>query len=145
MRRYFDAEAGGALASSVSDVIRNQFKYETHRCFFSHLRYLALPRVVRQEEDMAYTLDNLVISATLPDKIDFHLESYASLDTSALSVPNKSSLQTEIYLTATVRGITAIAPDVIFDFPLHANAILDSLHVHRNDTLGIRSDDCINP
>lgn len=25
--RYFDAEAGGTLASSVSDVIRNQFQY----------------------------------------------------------------------------------------------------------------------
>lgn len=61
---------------------------------------------------MAYSLDNLVISATLPDKIDFHLESYASLDTSTLAVPGKSSLQTEIYLTATVRGITARAPNV---------------------------------
>jgi len=102
--RYFDAEAGGVLASSVSDVIRNQFQY------------LALPKVIRQEEDMAFTLDNLVISATLPDKIDFHLESYASLDTSALAVPGKSSVQTEIYLTATVRGITATAPNIVFTY-----------------------------
>lgn len=64
------------------------------------------------EEDVAYSLDNLVISATLPDKIDFHLESYASLDTSTLGDPSKSSLQSEIYLTATVRGITAHAPNV---------------------------------
>lgn len=27
--RYFDAEAGGVLAASVSDVIRNQFQYVT--------------------------------------------------------------------------------------------------------------------
>lgn len=26
-RRYFDAEAAGVLAASVSDVIRTQFKY----------------------------------------------------------------------------------------------------------------------
>lgn len=102
--RYFDADAGGVLASSVSDVIRTQFKY------------LALPQLVRTEEDMAYSLDNLVISATLPDKIDFHLESFASFDTTALNMPGKSSLQSEIYLTATIKGITAVAPDLRFTY-----------------------------
>lgn len=102
--RYFDTEAGGVLASSVGDVIRNQF------------RYLALPKVVRKEEDMSFTLDNLVISANLPDKINFHLESYASLDTSALPVPGRSALRTEIYLTATIRGITALAPNLAFTY-----------------------------
>jgi len=102
--RYFDAEAAGILASSVSDVIRSQFKY------------LALPPVHRKEEDVEFTLTNMVISATLPDKIDFHLESYASLDTSALAIPGKSSLHTEIYLTATIRGITARAPNVNFTY-----------------------------
>lgn len=103
-------------------------------------RYLALPRVVRQEEDMAYTLDNLVISATLPDKIDFHLESYASLDTTALAAPDKSSLQTEIYLTATVRGITARAPNVRFFFRV-TNVRIDCVHLSRNVALGVRNYD----
>jgi len=98
--RYFDTEAAGMLASSISDVIKNQFKY------------LALPRVVRTEGDVAYALDNLVISATLPDRIDFHLESFASLDTGSTT----GALQTEIYLTATIRGITVEAPNVAFNY-----------------------------
>jgi len=102
--RFFDAEAAGILASSVSDVIRTQFQY------------LALPRIMHVEEDVSYTLDNLVISATLPEKIEFHLESFGSLDTSAFGVSGQSALQTEIYLTATIRGITARAPNVAFSY-----------------------------
>jgi hypothetical protein len=102
--RYFDAEAAGILTASIGDVIKNQFKY------------LALPNVVRAEEDMDYSLSNLVISASLPDKIEFHLESFGSFDTTAMAVPGKSSLHTEIYLTATMRGITARAPNVGFTY-----------------------------
>jgi len=102
--RYFDADAAGVLASSISEVIRNQFKS------------IALPRVERREADMAFTLDDLVISATLPDKIDFHLESYASFDTSLLGISGQSSLQTEIYLTATIKGITAHANNIAFTY-----------------------------
>jgi hypothetical protein len=102
--RYFDSEAAGILGSSISDVIRDQFKY------------LALPNVVRTEEDVSYTLSNLVISATLPDKIDFHLESFASLDTRALQIPGRTALQTEIYLSTSIKGITAIAPNIAFTY-----------------------------
>jgi hypothetical protein len=102
--RYFDSEAAGILAESVGETIKNQ------------LKYFALPKIVRYDQDVAYTLDNLVISATLPDKINFHLESYASLDTKKLAIPGKPSLQTEIYLTATIRGIMIRAPDVIFSY-----------------------------
>jgi len=102
--RYFDADSAGILAASITDVIRSQFQY------------LALPSVVRSDEDVTYTLNNLVISATLPDKIDFHLESFASLDTSMMSVPGRSALQTEINLSATIKGITAIAPNIAFTY-----------------------------
>lgn len=104
MRRYFDAEAAGVLAASITDVIRNQFKY------------LALPKVEKFEDDLHYSFDNLVISATMPDKIDFHLESFASLDTSQFAIPGHHALQSEIYLTATLRGITVEAPNVWFFF-----------------------------
>jgi len=102
--RYIDGEAAGVLLSSVTDVIRSKF------------RHLPLPRVQNIEPDMAYTLDNLTISASLPDKIDFHLESYASVDTSQMGRPGQSSLQTEIYLTASIKGITALAPNIKFTY-----------------------------
>jgi hypothetical protein len=102
--KYFDSQAAGILASSISDVIKNQFKY------------LALPDIFRSESDMDYSLSNLVITATLPDKINFHLESFGSLDTSAIAVPGQSAIHTEIYLTASVRGITARAPNVSFTY-----------------------------
>jgi len=103
-KRYIDGDAAGVLLSSVSDVIRNKFGH------------LPLPRIQRVEDDMAYTLDNLIISATLPDQIDFHLESYASVNTSQMGIPGQSSLQTEIYLTAAIRGITAVAPNIRFTY-----------------------------
>jgi hypothetical protein len=102
--RYFDADAAGVLVSSIGETIKTQFKY------------LALPDIARAEEDMEYSLSNLVITATLPDRIDFHLESFGSLDTAAISLPGQSSIHTEIYLTATIRGITARAENVAFSY-----------------------------
>jgi len=102
--RYFDADAAGVLTQSVTDVIKNQFKY------------LALPKVTKIEDDTRFSLDNLVISATLPDKIDFHLESLMSLNTANISVPGRPAMQSEIYLTVTVRGITVKAPQIHFTY-----------------------------
>eukprot|EP01126_Amoeba_proteus_P050410 TRINITY_DN5950_c0_g1_i11.p1 TRINITY_DN5950_c0_g1~~TRINITY_DN5950_c0_g1_i11.p1 ORF type:complete len:430 (-),score=106.37 TRINITY_DN5950_c0_g1_i11:83-1372(-) len=101
---YFDTEAAGILVSAIGGVIRNQFTY------------LALPKVVHRDSSTAYTLDNLVITATLPDKIDFHLETDLSLDLAAIPVPDRKAIKTEIFMTADIKGIRAQALNTVFTY-----------------------------
>jgi len=102
--RYVDKDSVGVLVSTITDMIRSKFQG------------MPLPRVDRTEDDMSYSFDNLSINATLPDKIDFHLESYASVDTTQMGIPGQSYLQTEIYLTSTVKGITVEFPNINFTY-----------------------------
>eukprot|EP01126_Amoeba_proteus_P050416 TRINITY_DN5950_c0_g2_i1.p1 TRINITY_DN5950_c0_g2~~TRINITY_DN5950_c0_g2_i1.p1 ORF type:complete len:343 (+),score=82.06 TRINITY_DN5950_c0_g2_i1:1197-2225(+) len=101
---YFDTEAAGILVSAIGGVIRNQFKY------------LALPKVIHRDSSTAYTLDNLVITATLPNKVDFHLETNLSLDLAAIPVPDRRSIKAEIYMTADIKGIMAQALNTVFTY-----------------------------
>jgi len=99
--RYLDTEAVSQMASSVSDVLRDQFKF------------LALPRVhIRDRDGTEYILDNVVLKSTLPDRIDFHQETFASLDTGGAG----TTLESEIYITAAMQGIIIEAPEIQFQY-----------------------------
>jgi len=100
-KRYLDQESVNHLSNSITGVLREQFKY------------LALPRIHRTDKGTDYVLDNLVIKATLPDKIKFHQEAFAVLDTTNTV---GSSVDSEIFLTASMKGITLEAPEIHFQY-----------------------------
>jgi len=103
--RVFDQDAAGHLIAAIGEIIRQEFTR------------LPLPRIERTEGGATYSLDNIVIEATLPDKISFHLESFAQLDLATATDPNKGApLKTEIYLSATIAGVKAIARDATFTY-----------------------------
>jgi len=98
--RYFDVNVAGILGASISDVIKEQFKY------------LALPRIERHQDDYAFTLDNTVICANLPERIDFHIESDISINFAHLGDHSNNS----VLLTAALKGIRARAEDMSFTY-----------------------------
>jgi len=122
--RCFDANAAKTLAATISEAIKKEFKY------------LALPPVIHEEDDTTLILENLIISATLPDAISFHLESFATLDMKTWDVSvsgseegqqmpkSKPNMNTEIFLTATTKGITFCAPNIAFTYK--GTALADS-------------------
>lgn len=101
--RYFDAEAAGILGSSVTSVIKSEFKY------------LALPRISRVDRGTSYTVEDCVVTGHLPDKIDFHLESDARVDVDNIGT-SLPAFKTRIYLTAIIRGIAIKAKDIRFTY-----------------------------
>jgi uncharacterized membrane-anchored protein YhcB (DUF1043 family) len=99
--RHFDTNAANDLASAVGEVLRKQ------------LTYMPLPRIEGIDGSARYTLDNLNICATLPEKISFHLESDAVLD---ITRTDQSGLKTELYLTSTIKGIKACGKNISFTY-----------------------------
>lgn len=78
-------------------------------------RYLALPKISRTDKGTSYTVEDVVITGHLPEKINFHLESDAALDIDNIGSP-AGGLKTRIYLTATIRGIKIKAKDIRFSY-----------------------------
>jgi len=103
---HIDTDAAKSLAAAITDAIRTEFKY------------LALPGIRYKDGDTTLTLKDIIVSASLPDNISFHLESYANFDLKSwnLSKPGRPDLGTEIYLTTTIKGITFAMKDAHFDY-----------------------------
>jgi len=93
---HIDTSAAKSLAATITEAMQKEFKL------------LALPGIRYKDGDTTLILEDIIVSATLPDNISFHLESYANFDIKSFnfSKPGKPDMGTEIYLTTTIKGIT---------------------------------------
>jgi len=97
--RYIDREATAQLASCLSEVLREQF------------HAFALPDIHSVDKRSELHLSNVVLRATLPDSIFFHLETYADVN---IRNPLGAELDSKICLTASMRNIPLKASDMSF-------------------------------
>jgi len=101
-KRYMDRDATSQLASTISAVLKDQFKY------------FVLPKVEKSDKKQgSFSLDNIVLKATLPDLIKFHLETFAQINTAD---PLGKKLDSELYMSASMKGITMVAPEIHFEY-----------------------------
>jgi len=101
--RRFDTHTAEELTVAIGQILREQ------------LSLMNLDDIHGEDRDVLYSLKNLNISATLPDKIKLHLESDAVLDISKRS-DQKSRFQSELYLIASINDVELCAPAVSFTY-----------------------------
>jgi hypothetical protein len=107
--KHYDGEAVKDLATAVGEILRDQ------------LRDLHLPPISGQEGKRYYAFKNIHINAALPDKIKFNLEtiidmsnSYGTEKPMTTMTKKKKKLHTELYLTTSMKRISAKARDIEF-------------------------------
>jgi hypothetical protein len=98
-RKRFDTAVAQELTVAIAGILREQFQHMT------------LPDIMGEDKNVRYGLTNLNITASLPDKMLFHLESDAVLDTSReVSTP----FQSELNLIVSIRGVELCSKSVGF-------------------------------
>jgi len=103
---HIDTGAAKSLAATITEAIKKEFKY------------LALPGINYKDGDTMLKMEDMIVSASLPDNISFHLESYANFDLKSwnMSKPGSPDLGTEIYLSASINSITFDLQDTQFKY-----------------------------
>jgi len=99
--KRLDVDAAGDISAAVGESLRQQ------------LSHLSLGDVVGESQGARYRLADLNIDARIPEKLEFHLESDAVLNT-ARDASSSKRFESELNLTASLRGIKMCARGVHF-------------------------------
>jgi hypothetical protein len=99
--RVIDADAIGELSVALGEILRKQ------------LAVIKLDDIKGKDRTGTYHLSHLKIKNTIPEKLTFHLESEAVVDTAATAT---DKLQTEIVLSAAIRGIRTEIHGLHFEY-----------------------------
>jgi hypothetical protein len=100
-RRRIDVDAAGDVSAAVGEALRKQ------------LSHLTLGEVSGDSKGVRYRLADLTIDAKIPEKLEFHLESDAVLNTGR-EVKSSKRFESELNITTTLRGIQMCARGVHF-------------------------------
>jgi hypothetical protein len=119
-RKRFDTAVAQELTVAIAGILREQFQHMT------------LPDIMGEDKNVRYGLTNLNITASLPDKMLFHLESDAVLDTSReVSTP----FQSELNLIVSIRGVELCSKSVgfMYDSSMYSETGLMDVTVPSSD------------
>jgi hypothetical protein len=99
--KRLDVDAAGDVTAAVGEALRQQ------------LSHLSLGDVGGEGQGARYRLADLNIDAKIPEKLEFHLESDAVLNT-ARDTSSTKRFESELNLTTTLRGIQMCAKNIHF-------------------------------
>jgi hypothetical protein len=109
--RHYDTQAITEIAAAVGDILREQ------------LKDLPLPDISGRDGKRSYSFKELHLHANLPEKFKFNIETVLDMTkkphkpySERMKKPHKGAFSTELYLTTSMKGISARAKNIDFAF-----------------------------
>jgi hypothetical protein len=100
-QKKIDADAIGELSVALGEILREQ------------LTEVKLDDFSGSDRRGSYHLSHMKIRSVIPEKITFHMETEAVIDT---SISAKNKVQTELILSAAIKGIRSEVKDLHFSY-----------------------------